>query len=62
MRDFLTAIAANTRRNSKTVSKPEEIGASVFTPTLWIAISSFQLAAREDRSKTHASFSSQTFN
>ncbi len=28
-------------RNSKTESKPEEFGASVFTPTLWIAMSSY---------------------
>ena len=33
MRDSLTVIAANTRRNSKTECIPEQFVASVFTPT-----------------------------
>ncbi len=62
MKDSLTVITANTRRNNKTESKPEECGASVFKPTQWISISSYQLSAREDRFKTPASPSSGPFN
>ncbi len=55
-------MAANTGRSSKTESKPEEFGVSVFTPTSYITISSHHLAAKEDRSMTHVSFSSETFS
>ncbi len=41
MRNSLTVIVKQYRMGSKTESEPEEFGASVFTPTLWIAISSY---------------------